>query len=772
MMSGSAQVLPFGLSSPAVEVMEGEAGPGYQETDDGDLQITIGTVDLDEDPDGPDPTFDRNLALDLDEMTLNGLASQIIQGIDSDLESRQEWEDTANRAADYLGIKLDDPAASPSVEGTVCQAIATTMLEAVVKLWSTARAELLPAAGPVKVRRDSTPTLQRQAAEAQDASTGMAGAAPVAGIAGEESEDEASDDLAEALQSDMNHFLTAVDREYYPDFSRMLFNRGLVGLAFRKVYRCPIRRRPRSAWVRAQDLIVHNDSSHLSGAGRVTERIRMRQSVMRRMQVMGAYRDVPLVQPTGQATDTERAIAETEGVIVDAMLPEDAPHLVYECYTEIGSGATAELIGSIKRLERDETGKRPGYPLPYRVSIDVDSQTILEIRRNWKKGDPNHEAKVAYVKYGFIPGLGFYDLGLIHLVGNPTQAATMIQRAMVDSALFANFPGGVFLQGANRQANTVIRPSPGEFVGIPTGGAASIRDAIMPMPYRPPGAEEAALLDRFEQQVKRIAGLIELPIGEGMTNTPVGTILAYLDAVSMVPGAVHKDDHISQSEEFEKLRELFAADPESLWKGRKRPAREWQTAKELMSPELVPAADPNTPSSTHRFMRAQALVALSGLPQFAGIANPRAVYRLALRILDAGADPDLELPQAPPGQPAPDPKVVAAQIRAQADQQKAQSALEKAKIEHEGDMQEIAARAEAHADEQHARLQIAAMKQKADEKTAAVDHYHRTADRAVDAANQAAERQQADLHHQEELQQQAQQFSAPIAAPSSEGSAT
>ena len=260
----------------------------------------------------------------------------------------------------------------------------------------------------------------------------------------------------------MNWYLTKGDREYYPDFSKMLFHRALIGNAFRKVYRDPIRRKPVSVWVKAQDLIVSNDCNHLSGAGRVTERIRMRQATMKRMQSVGQYLDIALSMPTGTATDTELAVAEIEGIAATPQLPGDFEHTVYECYCEVGSGTASSLMGDLTRLEMDESGDEPGYPLPYRVSIDLDSRTILEIRRNWKQGDEDHQARRRYVKYGFIPGFGFYDFGLIHLVGNPTQVATMIQRSCVDSALLNNFPAFLALKGpGSRQTNTVLRPGPG-----------------------------------------------------------------------------------------------------------------------------------------------------------------------------------------------------------------------------------------------------------------------------------------------------------------------
>ena len=662
----SAQVIVIGAKSRSqvnIEIVE-------------DDQLDAEAQALQERNTGPDDKFDRNLAEDMDSTALAYLAGTLLEGIEADIQSRADWEETANKAAKYLGVKLQDPDTSVSTDGTVTKAISTAMLKATVKLWGTARAELLPVNGPIKVRREDT-------AQAP-------GDGPAAGIAPPTTEPAGHNDpwtrdqLADALATDMNHYLTVTDREYYPDFSKMLRARAVIGNAFRKVYRCPLKRRPVSVWVKAQDLIVSNDCSHLSGAGRRTERIRLRQATMRRLQVMGHYLDITLARPTGKTTDTEVAVAEIEGIAASPMLPEDFEHMVYECYTEIGSGTNSSLIGDLGLLDRDETGKKVGYPLPYRVTIDEDSRTILEIRRDWKKGDEDHRARTWYVKYGFIPGDGFYDWGLIHLVGNPTQVATMLGRAATDNALFNNFPGWIYLKGpGSRQASTVIRPMPGEAIGMDAAGAQKIQDVLSPLPYKPVTPETLALIQKMEQDVAEIAGIIQIPVGESIGNIPVGTIMSYMESVSQVPGAVHKDDHIAQQQEYELMRELFAEDPDSLIRGNKTPAKRWATYEEVMDPDLVPAADPNVPSQMHRLAKAQANVTIAGLPQFQGKVDQVKVMHNAFEVINGGDGTQFDAPpqEAPP--PAPPPQVIAAQIRAQSqtqsDQTRQQTEVLKAK---------------------------------------------------------------------------------------------
>jgi len=712
-------VVPLRANRPTVEI-ESDPHPTADATviigESGEVQIEYGTSTPQKPEPEPDDDFDRNLALDVDDSTLASLASYLMEGIEADIEARAEWEDTANIAAKYLGIELKDPASSVAADGTVCQAVASCMLEAAIKTWATAVAELLPSDGPVKVKREAPPA-------ANEIPGG--GIAPVPPpVPGADGIDAKGDNLADALETDMNWYLTKGDPGYYADFRQMLMSRNIIGMAFREVFRCPLERKPISRWVMAQDLIVEGNPAHINGfsVGRVTKRAKVRQSVMRRMMKMGHYRDVVLVQPAGETSKTEITIGETQGISMSPALPRDFEHTVYECCCELGD--VHNLLGSLDILDRDETGKVPGYPLPYRVTMDYDSKTVLSIRRNWKRGDADHRRRSRFVKYGYIPSFGFYDWGLIHIVGNPTQAATMIQRSMVDTSLFANFPAWMRAQGpGSRMETTVFRPNPGEVLTIPVAAGGKLSDSVMPWPYKEPSAQAMAMGSKLENDVSKLAGLVDLPVGEGrIGNTPVGTIMSYIEAVSMVPGAVHKADHAAQAEEFELLRELIAEEPEVLTRGNRSPARLWQAAQEVTDPDLAPAADPNTPSQIHRLTKVQGLVTLGGLQQFAlgdkdgPIVNQRAIYRRAAEVL-TGSDADEftlppQQPQAAPP-PPPDPRVVAAQIKAQADQQKGQSQLQLQDAKHQDHMAEIAIEsqeksADRQSEETKAALQLAA----------------------------------------------------------------
>jgi hypothetical protein len=742
--------------------------------------------------------FDRNLAEDIDDTALQALAAYLIEGIESDIESRQEWEQTANETANYLGIKLEDPASTIGTDGTICQAVVTTMLEAGLKLWSTAYAEQLPAGGPVKVERKDPVPVNQPAPQSGGimapanpgggagvpGGMGPGGAGPNggAGIPGmaEPSEpgqdpvtesDAAGDDLADALERDLNWYLTIGDRGYYPDHSKMLLNRDWIGIAFKEVFKCPIQNKPISRWIRGQDVIVQGDPSCLDEAGRVTVRKKVRQSVMKRMQAKGFYRDVTLVHPTGRTSPTELVIGATQGVMAQPTLPRDFDHEVYECASELGSGTTHALIGDLAMLDEDETGREPGYPLPYRVTMDVDSRTVLAIRRDWKEGDRDHKRRRRLIKYGMIPATGYYDWGLIHLVGNPTQAATMLQRSGVDAALLANFPAWALKQGpTSKLENTVYRPNAGEVVKVAASGNEKLSDVLMPWPYKDPSPQSLALGQKLESQIKSVAGIIEIPVGEGrIGNTPVGTIMSYIESVSMVPGAVHKADHVSQAEEFELLRELLAEDPACLTRGNKNPARQWQVAEELLSPNLSPKSDPNTPSQIHRLLKIQGLIQLGAQPQYVGVANNRAIFRKAIHVL-AGEDADeYILPEQAPSPPPPDPKVVAAQIKAQSEKDQGAQKAQEAQLEHQGKMEELRVESQDRAADREAANTREAMKASLAKQKTGADLVKAGAGQAHEAQQNAVARDhEAGLQADQQSHEAEQSLTAPLSAPEGE----
>ena len=570
----------------------------------------------------------ENLAEGLDSSNLSSLCSDLLDGIQSDVSSRAELDQIFSRGIDLLGVKLEDAASEVTAQGSVSKVWHPILMEAVVRYQANASAELLPASGPVKVRDDQ----------------------PLA--------DQPRMELAEAFEKDFNHYLTCVRKEYYPDTRRMLTAQGFYGTAFKKVYNCPLRRAPVSDYVSAINLIVSNDAVSLANAGRITHQSLMRPAVMKRMQILGAYVDTTLQQPNSQLSEVQIKIKNNEGINPQFRY-QDTPYTIYECYTDLDP---AEY--GLNELDAPE-----GLPLPYRVTIDKDGRTILEIRRNWKEDDEDYKAIIRFVKYGFIPSLGFYDWGLVHLLGNTARALTAIERQLLDAGQFANFPGFLMSDRGSRQETTQIRVPPGGGHSIKTGGAR-IQDIIMPIPYKEPSTVLAALADKIAEDGKRLGMTAETNVGEGRADVPVGTTVALIEQATKVMGAVHKQNHSSQQEEFEMLRDLFMENPEALWKFAKKPARKWQMAEEFSDLELVPAADPNVPSRIHRVMQAQALAQLT---QIFPNMNKSAALNVILMTLGYGADANLN-PPAPPmaGQPSQDPsKMAMVQLKAQDMQRKA-----------------------------------------------------------------------------------------------------
>lgn len=650
--------------------------------------------------------FYENLAEEINTYELSGIAGDLLEGINADIASRQDWETSAVRAVDLLGLRMDDATGEINNMGSISKVYHPLLLEAVVRYQANARGELLPANGPVKVRDDEPVAPMPVMGGAMvpgipQPGIGPQPANPMMGHNGGPGLDR--DVTAEAFEKDFNHYLTVVAKEYYPDFDRMLFSMALIGCAFRKLYHCPLRRRPVSEFIPAYDLIVSNDATDLYGAGRITHRIKMRHATLRRMQVSGVYRDIDLGQANEQISAIDQKIKMVEGLNPQPQLPRDHRHTIYECYVD---------------LDLQDLDDNDGIPLPYRVTIDKDSREVLEIRRNWKEDDEDFQPLRRIVKYGMIPGLGFYDYGYIQLLGNTTRALTAIERQLLDAGQFANFPGFLMSKMGMRQNTNQIRVQPGGGHEIDTGGLP-ISAVAMPLPYKEPSVVLMQLGQAIAQDGMRLAGSAELPVGEGTADIPVGTMIALVEQSTKVLDAVHKRNHSSQQEEFEIMRDLFKEDPTALWRFAKNPARKWQQAEEFGDIELVPASDPNTPSHIHRIMQAQALLQLSG--QAPQLYNLRTVHEKALRVLGI-ENPDelMNPPPPPPGTPGasgppPDPHLLAEQVKSQTRAAEQQRELQQSIVQGQIKMQEIQANAQVKAQDNQVKQQLAMTKMASDQ---------------------------------------------------------
>ncbi|MBN9434003.1 MAG: hypothetical protein J0I45_16350 [Bosea sp.] len=548
--------------------VDSEDGTLSIETEDGGV-----IVDFAPQRNGDKPSrHGDNLAEKVAAGALGAIAEQLLLGIQTDIESRRQWLETRAKGLKLLGLELEEPGAdvgsgSVAIDG-LSRVRHPVLLEAVLRFNANARGELLPANGPVKVADKLRP-------------------------------DGSSDALAEALEEDLNFYLTTVASEYYPDTDRLLFEVGFSGCGFKKVYNCPIRRRPVSESVAAEDLIVSNAVTDLRNAPRVTHVIKMRPNVLKRMQIAGAYRDIALITPNADIQNAvEMQKSTIQGVRPSEADERDRDYTIYECYTDL----------DLEGFEHKDKGEKTGLGLPYRVVIEKDSRQILEIRRNWDEGDETYTAKSRFVKYPYVPGIGFYDIGLVQILGNAAMTLTAGWRETIDAGMFANFPGFIYAKQTGRQNTNEFRVSPGGGIGLETNNQP-ISNMIMPLPYKDISAAFATFLDSVASTAQRVGGTAEVQISEGRQDAPVGTTLALIEQATKIEGAVHKRLHAAQAEEFQLLKECFRENPEALISVAKSD-RQWSAEefiRALDDKSIVPQADPNTPSHMHRLMKAMAI---------------------------------------------------------------------------------------------------------------------------------------------------------------------
>jgi len=613
------------------------------EHDDGSITISIDGKPLrDGDERGPEGWYD-NLVEDIDSGELSRIAEELLNGIDDDVQSRTEWVDDRAQGIKLLGLKIEIPGLGGTPDGAPVEGMSRVrhplLLEAVLRFQANARSELLPTDGPVKIRNDNNNANLQE------------------------------DQLANALQRDLNHYLTTTASEYYPDTDRMLFMLGFGGTAFKKVYFCPLRNRPVSETVDADDLIVNNSATDLDNAKRVTHRVFMKPSTVKRLQILGVYRDIDLTTPMEAKEDAaQRAKKDQQGISQGSFRPEDRDREIYECYCEL----------DIRGFEHKFKGKETGLEIPYRVTIDVSSREILSIVRNYEEpteecASPLPEARKTFVKYTFVPGLGFYDIGLLHILGNTTNAITAAWREMLDAGMFANFPGFLIADSGLRQNTNIFRVPPGGGAPVKTGGLP-INQAIMPLPYKEPGGALMNLVQNMAETGQRVGGTAEMAVGEGKSDAPVGTTLALIDQATKILNSVHKRMHAAQAEEFRLLVECFKENPEAFWQRNRCPAYQWdqQTFLQALNDcDLVPQADPNTASQTQRMMKIMGLKQLqAGNPS---MYDPIAIDTAALQAMGWSNPQQFMVPPQTMGNPPPE--LLEKQAKSQADSMKANASM-------------------------------------------------------------------------------------------------
>ena len=652
-----------GLEDVLVQIDEGVDKPDTDDKgnilrinhDDGSISVSIDGRPVEESAAERAEEWFANLVDKIDGGELSRISDELMRGVQDDIDSRNDWIEDRAEGIKLLGLKVELPGLQGASDGAPVEGMSKVrhplLLEAVLRFQANARSEMLPTDGPVKVRSESVADTLQQ------------------------------DEMAHALETDLNHYLTAVAREYYPDTDRMLFMLGFGGTAFKKVYFCPLRGRPVSESVDADDLIVNNAATDLSTAKRITHRVFMRPSTVKRLQILGVYRDIDLALPGFEQVDAvQRQKADQQGISVDTRNPDDRDREIYEIYCELDIGG----------FEHKYKGRVTGLEIPYRVTIDKSSKEILSIVRNYdeptgEEGDELPESRNNFVKFTFVPGMGFYDIGLLHILGNTTNAVTAAWREMLDAGMYANFPGFLMADTGARQNTNIFRVPPGGGALVKTGGLP-INQAIMPLPYKEPGMALMNLVSNMVETGQRVGTTSELQVGEGRDNAPVGTTLALIDQATKILNAVHKRLHVAQAEEFELLVRTFREHPGSFWGKNKKPAFQWNEQTfitALDNCDLVPQADPNTASQTQRLMKIMALKQLQA-------ANPtmydaKAIDLAAMKAM-GWSNPEQFL--APPMPPTPTPEMQQAmaelqilQQEAQAKSMVAQASVEEAKVD-------------------------------------------------------------------------------------------
>ena len=530
--------------------------------DDGSIEITFGDTADDTIESAP---FDANLADYLDEGTLTELATDIMGEVESDIQGRKDWADTFVKGLESIGFKYEmrtDPWED------ACGVYSTILAEAAIRFQAESMSETFPAMGPVRAK-----------------------------IIGEETKDKT--EAAERVKADMNYELTEVMTEYRPEHERMLYSLGLAGSAFKKVYFDPSRGRQVAMYLPAEDVIVPYGASHLESAERVTHVMRKTVNEMAKLQAAGFYRDVELGDPVSYHTDIEEKKAKEGGFTVT----HDHRYAVYEIH--------ADLV--IEGAEVDE-GEGDQLPVPYVVTIEKGTDTVLSIRRNWNPDDPLKLKRQHFVHYVYVPGFGFYGLGLIHIIGGYAKAGTSLIRQLVDAGTLSNLPGGLKTRGLRVKGDdTPI--APGEFrdVDVPSG---SIRDNILPLPYKEPSQTLLALLNQITEEGRRLGAISDMNISDMSANAPVGTTLALLERTLKPMAAVQARVHYAMKQEFKLLKTLIAeyAPQEYGYIPDRGEPRARQADYAMV--EVIPVSDPNSSTMAQSVVQYQAVLQMAqGAPQ-------------------------------------------------------------------------------------------------------------------------------------------------------------
>jgi len=569
--------LPAGLD--AID----DAGPALEIEIEDPKSLMINGLELAKDDleEGEDD-FDENLAEYMNDGDLAMIAGEILGDIDADISSRKDWMQTYTDGLELLGLKIETR--TEPWEGA-CGVYHPLMSEALVKFQAETVMETIPAGGPVK-----TLVIGKETPEKMQA--------------------------ADRVQKDMNYQIMEKMPEYRPEHERMIWGLGLSGNAFKKVYYDPNLERQVSLFVPAEDLIVPYGASDLRSAERVTHVMRKTENELRKLQVAGFYRDVELGQPSTAFDEVEKKIAEKMGFTASS----DDRYKLCECQVNL------DLSGF---EHKDEDGDPTGIALPYIVTIEKGTQTVLAIRRNWRPEDETFQKRNHFVHYGYVPGFGFYCFGLIHLVGAFAKSGTSIIRQLVDAGTLSNLPGGFKTRGLRVKGDdTPI--APGEFrdVDVPSG---VLKDNILPLPYKEPSQVLYSLLGTIVDEGRRFASAADIEISDMSANTPVGTTLAILERTLKVMSAVQARVHYSMKQELQLLRDIIRDYTPPDYDYQPDEGTRFAKKSDYDDVDVIPVSDPNAATMSQKVVQYQAVLQLAQqAPQLYDLAQ---LHRQMLEVL-------------------------------------------------------------------------------------------------------------------------------------------
>ena len=549
---------PVGLSALAeqpemeIEIEDPEA-----------VSIHAGDMEIDLEPQQEtEDDFDANLAEFIDSTELQSLAGDLIEDFDKDTGDRREWLQTYIEGLKLLGLKYEER--TEPWQGA-CGVFHPMLTESVVRFQSEAMMETFPAQGPVK--------------------TQIVGAI-----------DLLAEEAAARVRDDMNYQLTEVMTEYRPEHEKLLWNLPIAGSAFKKVYYDPSKARQVAVFIPPEDIVVPYGAKDLESAERVTHVMRKTENEMTRLQKSGFYLDVDLGEPSHELDEMEKEKAKDQGFSA----VQDDRYRVLEMHVML----------DLKGYEhKNKKGEPTGIALPYVVTVEKGSRVILSIRRNWLEDDKLHTKRQHFVHYQYIPGFGFYGYGLIHLIGGYAKSATMLIRQLVDAGTLSNLPGGLKSRGLRIKGDdTPIQPGEFRDVDVPSG---SIRDNILPLPYKEPSQVLFTLFQNIVQEGRAFASSGDVKVSDMNSQAPVGTTLAILERTLKVMTAVQSRLHYSMKQEFKLLKAIIADYTPEEYAYQPEEGDRQIKQSDYHQVDVIPVSDPNAATMAQKITQYQAVLQLA-----------------------------------------------------------------------------------------------------------------------------------------------------------------